>query len=62
MKKQLRNVLLVAVALFSAQQSHAADVAINATNFPDQTFRDYVLNNFDSDGDEKLCGDLPWIR
>ena len=54
MKKQLRNVLLVAVALFSAQQSHAADVAINATNFPDQTFRDYVLNSFDSDGDEKL--------
>jgi hypothetical protein len=34
--------------------SLTAQVAVNETNFPDSTFRDYVLSNFDVDGDSVL--------
>lgn len=32
-------------------------IAINETNFPDDTFRDYVSENFDTDGDDVLSSD-----
>ena len=32
----------------------AGDVAINATNFPDEIFRQYVKDNFDTNKDGKL--------
>ena len=31
-----------------------ADVAINETNFPDATFREYIMQQFDADGNGSL--------
>lgn len=42
-------------AEFSTDTAKAAsDLAVNATNFPDAKFREYVLNNLDLDKDQKL--------
>lgn len=43
-----------------AMEAHAADndgVVISAKTFPNEAFREYVKNNFDSDGDGKLSDD-----
>ena len=45
--------VLAAVAL-QGRNAFAADVEINATNFPDEVFRSYVGDHFDSDKDGKL--------
>ncbi|MBQ7193606.1 MAG: putative Ig domain-containing protein, partial [Synergistaceae bacterium] len=43
-----------------------ADVAVNAANFPDDTFREYVSNNFDRNGNGVLSHDeivsASWIN
>ena len=54
MKNLLRNTFLLAT-LFSAQLARA-DVAINATNFPDKNFRDY-LSGYDYDESGSLSDD-----
>ena len=46
--------LLLAAIILLPSRAMAADVAINSTNFPDATFRKYVSNNFDKNGDGKL--------
>ena len=33
------------------------EIAIDETNFPDETFREYVKNTFDKDSDDKLSGE-----
>ncbi len=38
----------------TASSAWAKTVAINKTNFPDAVFREYVLSNFDTNGDKKL--------
>ena len=48
--KQKLLILLMAV-LSIAEGARAANVEINATNFPDATFRTYVSDNFDSNTD-----------
>ena len=50
MKKILSS---VAVAVLAATQAFAS-VDINATNFPDATFRGYVSQNFDENSDGVL--------
>ena len=37
-----------------ADESNASDIEINETNFPDVNFRNFVLDNFDSDSDGLL--------
>lgn len=57
MKTALKKILVtVMAALFAAVGADAAygDVQINGTNFPDEIFREYVLVNFDNDGNGKL--------
>ncbi len=54
MKNYLRNIFLLA-ALFAAQLARA-DVAINATNFPDALFREFVNDNY-AGGDNVLTDD-----
>ena len=44
-----------AIGALPAESVYAAgDVAINATNFPDENFRKYVSENIDKDGEGKL--------
>ncbi|MBQ3347530.1 MAG: hypothetical protein IJG39_10625, partial [Synergistaceae bacterium] len=44
------NRVFAAIAFVALMCSGAwADVEINATNFPDDTFRSYVSSNFDTD-------------
>ena len=45
---------LLAVFLLAASAPAAADVAIDAANFPDANFRDHVTANWDSDHDGTL--------
>ncbi|MDE6475392.1 MAG: MBG domain-containing protein [Erysipelotrichaceae bacterium] len=54
--KELNEVLEVedAVQESSKEERATGDVVINSTNFPDETFREYISNNFDSDGDGVL--------
>nr|MBQ6241135.1 hypothetical protein [Lachnospiraceae bacterium] len=41
-----------------AQQAHAAGgIAIDSTNFPDEAFRNYVRNNYDTDQDGSLSSE-----
>ena len=49
---------LLAVFLLAASAPAAADVVIDATNFPDETFRDYVRYFDRPDEDEKTDGVL----
>ena len=55
MKRGLTLVLALLLAL-SAMSALAAtkSVAINSKNFPDKTFRNYILTKFDKDGNKKL--------
>ncbi len=41
----------------SGTQARADGVEINAANFPDENFRDYVSKQFDTDGDGSLSAD-----
>ena len=44
--------------LFVSRSAYAAGgIAINSTNFPDSTFRQYIQNNFDKDKDGQLSSD-----
>ncbi|MBQ9895725.1 MAG: hypothetical protein IJM40_00250, partial [Synergistaceae bacterium] len=43
----------LALALFSFSAAFA-DIAVNASNFPDANFREYILENLDDDGDGVL--------
>ena len=59
MKKVIAICLALALVLglapaFSFEAHAASGVAINATNFPDEAFRDYVSQNFDLDGNGYL--------
>ena len=45
---------LLAVFLLAASAPAAADVTINAANFPDATFRDHVKTNWDANSDGTL--------
>ena len=56
-RNRLLSLLLVFVLVLSlASPALAAEdmVAINAANFPDATFRSYVAENFDRNGDNRL--------
>ena len=53
MKKIAFAMLLLMMSL-TASSAWAKTVAINKTNFPDAVFREYVLSNFDTNGDKKL--------
>ena len=47
--------LALILAFTSASCARAfADVPINSTNFPDENFRDFILENFDKNWDEVL--------
>ncbi|MBO4838513.1 MAG: leucine-rich repeat domain-containing protein [Lachnospiraceae bacterium] len=60
MKPTVRNTLtvlllaLAALALSLPGKVHAASVTINSTNFPDATFRAYVSEKFDTNGNGTL--------
>ena len=44
-----------AIGTLPAESVYAAgDIAVNATNFPDENFRSYVSEHIDKDGDGKL--------
>ena len=45
---------LLAVFLLAASAPAAADVTIDAANFPDATFREHVKTKWDSDHDGTL--------
>ena len=54
-RRLLALVLVFALSLTMAPGVFAATkVAINSTNFPDEVFRSYVSDNFDTDGDGYL--------
>ena len=56
-KSRLLSLVLALVLMLSlASPALAAEdmVAINAANFPDATFRSYVAENFDRNGDNRL--------
>lgn len=48
---RLIGFMLVGFFLVFNQSAFAADVEINATNFPDDVFRNYVSEKYDTDGD-----------
>ena len=53
----MRKVRMTALALcvvLMLSVSAWGDVAVNATNFPDEVFREYVSSNFDTDSDDVL--------
>ncbi len=55
MKKGLLFTLICIVCLFTfAMSASAVDVEINDTNFPDASFREYVITNFDTDNNGTL--------
>ena len=49
-------IFLIIIMLAFCNQSFA-DVNIDASNFPDDVFRNYVKNNFDKDNDNVLDDD-----
>ena len=60
MKKRFAVILMILVlaAVLLSVSAFAADaVQINASNFPDETFRSYVKENFDTNGDGTLSAD-----
>ena len=60
MKKRIASVLFALALVLGAFSSHANEVhaasgvKINTTTFPDKIFRDYVSENFDTDGNGYL--------
>ena len=54
MKKKFFLRALILLMVFSFASAAFADVEINSTNFPDETFRNYVSTKFDSDSNETL--------
>ena len=52
--KKIAAAMLCLMVLLTASSAWAKTVAINEKNFPDAVFREYVLNNFDTNGDKKL--------
>ena len=48
------RVMLLAVMMLAVCAESWADVAVNATTFPDEVFRNYVSGNFDNDRDGTL--------
>ena len=47
-------VLMLTLTFVSAVPAYGASVAIDATNFPDNVFRDYVKKNFDKNHNDML--------
>ena len=47
-------VLMLTLTFVSAVPAYGASVAIDATNFPDDVFRDYVKKNFDKNHNDML--------
>ncbi len=47
-------VLMLALTLVPATSAYAASVSIDAVNFPDEVFRNYVKTNFDTNSDGTL--------
>ena len=54
MQKSICRLMLPAVMLLAMSCSAFADVAINAANFPDEIFRNYVSTSFDKNSDSTL--------
>ena len=54
MKKSICRLMLSALMLLALSCSAFADVDINAVNFPDEIFRNYVSTNFDKNSDTTL--------
>lgn len=54
MKKCICRLMVLAVMLLAVCSEGFADVEINAANFPDANFRDYVSSNFDTDSNGTL--------
>ncbi len=50
-------VLMLCMIAVSVLPVFAADVEINATNFPDDNFRAFIKTNYDDDGNGKLSAD-----
>ena len=50
----MKKVFLAVLGLCLIVSSAWADVEINATNFPDENFRNYLSANFDTDNDGSL--------
>ncbi|MBQ3652924.1 MAG: putative Ig domain-containing protein, partial [Synergistaceae bacterium] len=53
-KRRKRLAVMLVVCLAVIENSAWADVAINATNFPDEIFKNYVSSNFDTNNDGTL--------
>jgi len=55
-RNRILSLVLAMLLAMSAMSALAAakSIAINSTNFPDKTFRSYIRNNFDTDGNKKL--------
>lgn len=54
MTKSICRLMVLAVTLLAVCGKGFADVAIDAANFPDENFRDYVSSNFDTDSNGSL--------
>ena len=54
MKRFRCSVMVLAVMMLAVCAEAWADVAIDAANFPDANFRQYVKDTFDSDGNDTL--------
>ena len=50
----LTLMLMLVLTLVPAMPAYAASVSIDAANFPDETFRNYVKTNFDTNSDGSL--------
>ena len=53
-EKMMKKTLLTLAAFVLALTGAKADVVINATNFPDENFRQQVADAFDNDGDGNI--------
>ncbi len=52
--RKLFVLLLACVLVTVSASSGFSAVALDEVNFPDETFRNYLSNNFDADGDKIL--------